>query len=174
MLEHLIYQQHPASLLVKLTGKVGYAASLKVKVVHVYIQAPLVFNAEILFRILQKESGLAYSARTFYTYHPCAPVHLVHKGAPYRSIGLLDQVSVCTVEFFHGYVFFMAKVIIISQIAKRRLQFLILFNVFLFLIHHLTPPEIHFAPEGIISPEGKNLQIKTYRRHLLTLFVTVC
>ena len=52
VLEHLVDKQHPASLIVEFTGKVGYAPALEIEVVHIHIKAFPVVDVKMLLGIL--------------------------------------------------------------------------------------------------------------------------
>jgi hypothetical protein len=82
--------------------KFGDSLTLKKEIVHVDIQALFVEYIKMLFGILQQESGLTDTSRTFYTYHTVAPVDLINQGASYWCIGMLDKVSVSPEKSFHS------------------------------------------------------------------------
>ena len=88
-------------MLVEFAGKVGNAMSLEVEVVHVDIQTLLVEYIKMLFSVLEEEGGLSDAACTFDADHTVAPVDLVHKGATYWSVDMLDKVSMRPEESFH-------------------------------------------------------------------------
>ena len=88
--ENLVYKQHFAPSLVELPCKVGYAPSLKIEVVHVYIQTLPVVCRKVFLCILKKECCLANSARPFDADHTVVPVYFIHKHAMNRSVRVLD------------------------------------------------------------------------------------
>jgi hypothetical protein len=59
MFEHLVDQQYPSALTIEIACKIGNAASLKIKVVHVDVQAAVFPSVKILFGVLQQKCGLA-------------------------------------------------------------------------------------------------------------------
>ena len=77
------------------------AFTLKIEVVHINIETVAVFYSEMLFGILQKERGFAYSSGTFNADKTVIPIDLVHKGATNRSVGMFHQVGMCSEESFH-------------------------------------------------------------------------
>ena len=92
LLEHLVDEQHSPTLSVELSGKVTYTLPLEIEVVHVHVETSSVIGTELLFSILQQESRLPHSARTFYSYHTCTPIHLVHQDTAHGSIAVLHQI----------------------------------------------------------------------------------
>ena len=53
LLKHLIDKQYAAAVLVEVASKVGYALTLKIKVVHIDIQTLLVHDIKILLGVLK-------------------------------------------------------------------------------------------------------------------------
>ena len=106
MLEDLVDEEHTPPAFVKLASKLVDASPLEIEVVQVDVEALTVVDVEVLFRILQKEGGLAHTPGAFDAYHPRAPVDLVHQYTTDGSIGVLDKISVCAKKGFHLLVCF--------------------------------------------------------------------
>ena len=100
ILENLVYQQYFSTSFQEFTRKVCKASLLEIKIVQVDIQAGTVC-AEMLLGILKKKSGLSYPSGTFYTDKTVVPVYLVHEGATDWSIGMLNKVSMGSIESLH-------------------------------------------------------------------------
>ena len=52
--------------------------------------------------ILQEESGLSDTARTFDTDHTVVPINLIHQNATNWCVRMLDKVSMCPEKSFHS------------------------------------------------------------------------
>jgi hypothetical protein len=100
ILENLVYQKHFSASSQELTCKVCKASLLEIEIVQVDIQAGAVCT-EMLLGILKKKSSLSYSSGTFYTDKTVVPVYLVHEGATDWSIGMLNKVSMGSIESLH-------------------------------------------------------------------------
>ena len=101
LLEDLVDEEHTAASTVETAGEVGYAEALKVEVVHVDIQTLLVEYIEMVFGILQEESGFADSTSALDANHAVIPVDLVHQSATDRCVDVLNEVSVGPEKSFH-------------------------------------------------------------------------
>jgi len=97
----LVDEQHATTLAIELSCEIGDAVALKIEVVHVDVQALLVEYIEMLFGVLQEESGLADTARTLNADHTAVPINLIHKAATYWGIGMLYKVSMRPEKCFH-------------------------------------------------------------------------
>jgi hypothetical protein len=102
LLKHLVDEQHTPTMTVEIASEIGNTLTLKIEVVHVDIQALLVEYIEVLFGILQEESGLSDTARTFDTDHTVVPINLIHQNATNWCVRMLDKVSVCPEKSFHS------------------------------------------------------------------------
>ena len=100
LLEDLIYQQHLATTKPELTGKVSKTAPLKIKIVHVDVQALSATYIKILLGILKQETRLAHATSALDTDEGSSPVYLVHKGTAHGQIRVLHQVCMCSKKCF--------------------------------------------------------------------------
>ena len=103
LLEHLVDQQHAAAVAVELTGKLLYATTLEVEVVHVDIKTLLVADVEMLLGILQQECRLAHTTGALDADKTVVPVNLIHKAATDGSIDMLYKVFVSAEKGFHAF-----------------------------------------------------------------------
>ena len=69
----------------------------EIEIVHVNKEAGTV-RSELLFGILEEESGFSYATGPFDTDQTVAPIDFVHQITTNRSVGVLNKVSVCAVE----------------------------------------------------------------------------
>ena len=88
VLEHLVDEQHPSSVLHESGGKVHQPMSAEIEVVHVQVEAGAV-GAEFLLGVLQQEGGLSYAPCALDADKPVVPVYLVHQSAADGSVGML-------------------------------------------------------------------------------------
>ena len=88
-------------MMIELSGKVGNTVSLKVEVVHVDIQTLTVVDIKLLLGVLEEESGLSDATRTLDTNQSVAPIDLIHQGTTNRSIGMLNEISMCPEKCLH-------------------------------------------------------------------------
>ena len=105
LLENLVDEQHPATLLVELGGKLLYAIFLEEEIVEIHIQALTVAYVEMLFRILKQEGGLAHTTGALDADQTVVPVDLVHQTTSYRSTSVLYKVRVSAKEGIHSLFF---------------------------------------------------------------------
>ena len=101
LLEHLVDEQHLATLPYKLTGKVGDASPLKIEVVHVDIEASVVVAAEMLLGVLQQECRLSHATCALDANEAVVPVNLVHEDASDWGVGVIHQIGMGAKEGFH-------------------------------------------------------------------------
>ena len=88
-------------MMIELSGKVGYAMSLEVEVVHVDVQTLAVVDIKLLLGVLQQEGGFPDAPRTLDADKAVAPVDLIHKGATNGCIRMLHEVSVRPKKSLH-------------------------------------------------------------------------
>ena len=113
-----ILYKYFSTTLYEIGCKVNQTGLREVKVIHVYIKARTV-QTKLFFCILQKESSFSYSSSTFDTNQACAPVYFVHKISAYGSIGMLNQIRMCSIKSLHEYIlYFGANIRIVHNIAN--------------------------------------------------------
>ena len=94
LLEHLIHDQHAPAVVYEVLCEIDEATSLKVEIVHAYVEALLQLRVKVGTRILKQEGRLTHTARAADAYHPVTPVYPLHKRTLHGSIEMTQHVSV--------------------------------------------------------------------------------
>jgi hypothetical protein len=100
LFEDLVNQEHFSTSEAEFAGKIGQTAALKVKIVHVDVQAFALAHIKMLLSILEEERGLAHTSCALDAYQWLTPVNFVHQGTTHGKIRVFHQISVCSEECF--------------------------------------------------------------------------